>query len=136
MKRLTVILLLLGLAVARGEELPSVAVADFTSDQHTTLTHGLPDMIADALVNSKRFDVYEREKLNTIMREQNFQASGFADPQTAVSLGKVAGVHYIVTGQILAGCWAANGIARRGSKCWMSKPAKCFSRGMMPPNSR
>jgi len=107
MKRLAVILPLLGLAVARGEELPSIAVADFTSDVRADwerwkdLTHGLPDMLSDALVNSRRFDVYEREKLNTIMREQSFQGSGFADPQTAVALGKVAGVHYILTGKLL-----------------------------------
>ena len=68
MKRLTVILLMLGLSAARGAELPSIAVADFTSDQRTTLTHGLPDMVADSLVNSKRFDVYERTKLDTIMK--------------------------------------------------------------------
>jgi curli biogenesis system outer membrane secretion channel CsgG len=101
MKRLTIVLFLLGISTVRGADLPSVAVADFTSDLHTTLTHGLPDMIADAMVNSKRFDVYERGKLDTIMKEQGFQASGFADPQTAVALGKVAGVHYILTGQIL-----------------------------------
>ena len=101
MKRLTIILLMFSLSAARGVELPSVAVADFTSDLHTTLTHGLPDMVADSLVNSRRFDVYERGKLDTIMKEQGFQASGFADPQTAVALGKVAGVHYILTGQII-----------------------------------
>lgn len=101
MKRLTVILLMLSLSAARGAELPSIAVADFTTDLHTTLTHGLPDMVADALVNSKRFDVYERGKLDTIMKEQGFQTSGAADPQTAVALGKVAGVHYILTGQII-----------------------------------
>src|ERR1035437_2049473 len=101
MKRLTVILLMLSLSAARGADLPSIAVADFTSDQRTTLTHGLPDMVADTLVNSRRFDVYEREKINTVMKEQGFQASGFADPQTAVALGKVAGLHYILTGQII-----------------------------------
>jgi curli biogenesis system outer membrane secretion channel CsgG len=107
MKKLILIVLVLSLPAVYGAELPSIAVADFTSDTHADwqwwkdLTHGLPDMISDALVNSHRFDVYEREKLNTIMREQGFQASGFADPQTAVSLGKMAGVHYILTGKIL-----------------------------------
>jgi curli biogenesis system outer membrane secretion channel CsgG len=107
MKKLMFILLMLGLPAVRGADLPSIAVADFTSDTRADwewwkdLTHGMPDMLSDALVNSKRFDVYEREKLNTIMKEQSFQASGFADPQTAVALGKVAGVHYILTGKIL-----------------------------------
>ncbi len=107
MKRLTLLLFMLNVVAVRGAELPSIAVADFTSETRADwewwkgLTHGLPDMISDALVNSHRFDVYEREKLTTIMREQGFQASGFADPQTAVALGKVAGVHYILTGKIL-----------------------------------
>src|ERR1051326_895944 len=110
MKKLTfisLILLMLGLPAVRGADLPSIAVSDFTSDRVAgwewwkDLTHGMPDMITDGLVNSKRFDVYEREKLNTIMREQGFQASGFTDPQTAVALGKMAGVHYILTGKIL-----------------------------------
>jgi curli biogenesis system outer membrane secretion channel CsgG len=98
---------MIGFPAVRGADLPSIAVADFTSDRVAgwewwkDLTHGLPDMITDGLVNSKRFDVYEREKLNTIMREQGFQASGFADPQTAVSLGKLAGVQYMLTGKIL-----------------------------------
>jgi curli biogenesis system outer membrane secretion channel CsgG len=107
MKKLILLLLVLSLPTVRAAELPSIAVADFTSEIRSDLEwwkdlrHGLPDMISDALVNSKRFDVYEREKLNTIMREQGFQASGFADPQTAVALGKVAGVHYILTGKII-----------------------------------
>ena len=109
MKRLIIVLLTLmvGVAAGRAAELPSIAVADFTSDVHADtqwwkdLTHGLPDMLSDGLVNSHRFDVYERDKLNTIMKEQSFQASGFTDPQTAVALGKVAGVHYMLTGKLI-----------------------------------
>jgi curli biogenesis system outer membrane secretion channel CsgG len=102
MKKLILLPLLFSLSSVFGGDLPSIAVADFTSDQwRTTLTHGLPDIISDALVNSGRFDVYERDKLKTIMREQSLQASGFTDPQTAVALGKVAGVHYILTGEII-----------------------------------
>lgn len=107
MKRLALFLIMLGLPAVHAAELPSIAVADFTAERSADwnwwkdLTHGLPDMISDGLVNSRRFDVYEREKLNTIMKEQSFQASGFTDPQTVVALGKMAGVHYILTGKIL-----------------------------------
>jgi len=101
MKKLILLPLLFSLSPVFGANLPSIAVADFTSDKNTTLTHGLPDVISDDLVNSKLFDVYERDKLNSVMREQGLQASGFVDPQTAVALGKVAGVHYILTGQII-----------------------------------
>ena len=81
--------------------MPSIAVADFTCDRRTGLTRGLPDLITDGLVNSGRFDVYEREKLSTLMREQGLQASGVVDPETAAALGKLAGVHYILTGHII-----------------------------------
>jgi hypothetical protein len=101
MNKLILLPLLFSLSPVFGADLPSIAVADFTSDKNTTLTHGLPDVISDDLVNSKLFDVYERDKLNSVMREQGLQASGFVDPQTAVALGKVAGVHYILTGQII-----------------------------------
>ena len=101
MKACTFVLLMLILPAVHAGELPSIAVADFTSDTPTGLTRGLPDLLAEGLVNSKRFDVYEREKLSTNMREQGFQASGFVDPQTAVGLGKVAGVQYVLTGKII-----------------------------------
>ena len=108
MKNLMSLIFLFSLTVLRGADLPSIAVADFTSDTRITyinglraITHGLPDLISDSLVNSRRFDVYEREKLNTVMREQGLQASGVVDPQSAVALGKVAGVHYILTGEII-----------------------------------
>ncbi len=108
MKKLILLMCLLNLSAVYGADLPSIAVADFTSDARITyinglrdITHGLPDLLSDGLVNSGRFDVYEREKLSAVMREQGLQASGFTDPQTAVALGKVAGVHYILTGQII-----------------------------------
>ena len=108
MKKLLLLPLLFSLSSGFGADLPSIAVADFTSDASITyinglrdITHGLPDLLSDGLVNSGRFDVYERDKLKTIMREQSLQSSGFTDPQTAVALGKVAGVHYILTGQIV-----------------------------------
>lgn len=85
---------------AQEEALPKIAVADFTSDVSTSLRHGLPDQITERLINSGRFEIYERDKLETIMQEQEFQQSGFSDPQSAVSLGKVMGVHYILTGNI------------------------------------
>lgn len=84
-----------------AEALPSLTVVDFASDHPSDMTHGLPEMISDALVNSGLFDVYERERLATLIQEQNLQTSGMVDPSTAVSIGKLAGVTYIVTGKIL-----------------------------------
>ncbi len=81
-------------------DLPKIAVVDFTSEVHTQLTFGLPNQITEDLVNTGMFDVYERNKLESIMEEQGFQSSGFTDPQSSIALGKLMGIQYIVTGQI------------------------------------
>lgn len=102
MKRLTCLVFLFSCTLLHAGDRPSIAVADFTADrQNAKLAQSLPDLVADALINSKRFDVYERTKLATLQREQNLQTSGTTDADSAVALGKVAGVRYILTGQVL-----------------------------------
>jgi curli biogenesis system outer membrane secretion channel CsgG len=52
------------------------------------------------LVESGQFAVYEREKMERLLHEQNFQASKAVDPATAVTLGKAAGVQLVVIGTV------------------------------------
>lgn len=80
---------------------PSIAITEFTSELYTHLRHGLPESLSEHLVNSGAFDVYERDKLEMLMKEQAFQTSGFVDPQSAVALGELIGVEYILTGNIV-----------------------------------
>ena len=100
MKRIFFFALPLFFPVFSFADLPKIAVVDFTANERTGLIHGLPDQITEDLVNTGQFDVYERGKLKSIMQEQGFQSSGFTDPQTAIQLGKLIGIQYIVTGQI------------------------------------
>jgi curli biogenesis system outer membrane secretion channel CsgG len=86
---------------APAPALPSLAVTDFASDEPNDMTHGMPELISEALVNSGLFDVFERERLATLIQEQNLQTSGMVDANTAISLGKLSGVKYIVTGKIM-----------------------------------
>jgi curli biogenesis system outer membrane secretion channel CsgG len=59
------------------------------------------DLMINALVNSNRFRVFERTKLEAILLEQNFQNfSGLVDQSIAVQLGKMIGAGAIVTGTI------------------------------------
>lgn len=44
-------------------------------------------------------DIYDRNNLQQIMSEQKFQMT-IGDPNTAVQLGKLAGVQYIITGTV------------------------------------
>jgi len=66
-----------------------------------TLPAALTDLMINALINSNRFRVFERRKLESLVTEQGFQHfSGLVDPSTAVQLGKMVGANFVVTGSI------------------------------------
>jgi curli biogenesis system outer membrane secretion channel CsgG len=56
------------------------------------------DIATTLLVNTDRFDVVERERLNDLLKEQ--QLVGIVDPETAAKAGQVLGAQYIFTGAI------------------------------------
>jgi len=65
------------------------------------LAAGATDLMVNALLNTNRFRVFERSKLDAILQEQDFQHfSGLVDQTTAVKLGKMIGVDAILTGSI------------------------------------
>ncbi len=80
-----------------------VAVMDFETrvpSHGWRVGYGASDMLITALVKSKKYRVYERDRLKSIMKEQNLQMSGAVDPATAVRIGKLIGVKYIITGAV------------------------------------
>jgi len=80
---------------------PTIAVSDFGNQFDTTLDIVIPNIIVENLINSGQFDFFERERLDAILREQGLQTSGITDPSTAASLGKLSGIDYIITGEIM-----------------------------------
>jgi hypothetical protein len=52
------------------------------------------------LVNSKKYSIVDRQSLNLIREEQNFQLSGEVDDDTAVSIGHLTGAEIVITGSI------------------------------------
>ncbi|MEO5763645.1 MAG: CsgG/HfaB family protein [Vicinamibacteria bacterium] len=95
-------------AQAKKSNRPQIAVLDFdfgTVDNwwgQYDIGKGIADQLVDALVEDGSFRVIERKKLATILGEQDFAASGRADPsaQTMAKIGKVLGVKYILVGSI------------------------------------
>jgi len=89
-------------------ELPRVAVIGFDSTApgyiwhiNSELSQAATDLMINALIKTERFRVFERIKLDVILKEQDFQAySGRVDPSTAVKIGKMLGVDLIVTGSV------------------------------------
>jgi curli biogenesis system outer membrane secretion channel CsgG len=115
MKRVSVLLLALaigaGSLTAQAPTKRRIAVLDFDyatvhqwvydvfgSDQD--IGKGIADMLVTDLVRNGTYSVIERKQLDQVLREQNFQQSGRADPSSAVQLAKLLGVDAIIIGSI------------------------------------
>ena len=61
---------------------------------------GLSEMLTTALVETGRFVVVERAKLQEMLDEQDFGASGRVTQQTAARQGQMLGVQALITGGI------------------------------------
>jgi curli biogenesis system outer membrane secretion channel CsgG len=61
---------------------------------------GISNMLVTDLVRNGTYSVIERQALDKILSEQNFQTSGRADPSTAAQLGKMLGVDAVIIGAI------------------------------------
>jgi hypothetical protein len=55
--------------------------------------------VENTMANIGGMDIFDRNNLQQIMSEQKFQMT-IGDPNTAVQLGKLAGVQYIITGTV------------------------------------
>jgi hypothetical protein len=51
-------------------------------------------------VNTNKFDVVDRDKIDKVCKEQQFGETGSLDPQRCVKAGKVIGADYFLTGAI------------------------------------
>ena len=87
---------------------PSIAVLSFDYgtiqrwwDGNQDIGEGISDLIVDELVNDGSFRVIERKRLNTLLAEQDFQASDRVDPSAKLAkIGKMLGVKYVVAGSV------------------------------------
>lgn len=62
---------------------------------------GMSDMLADALVNSNRFIVLEREHIKEVIEEQDFGASGRVKQETAAPIGEIEGAELLIRGSVI-----------------------------------
>ncbi len=64
------------------------------------LAMGLTEMLTTALTQQTQFVVLERSKVDQVLNEQNFGASGRVDPASAAQAGKVLGAQVLIFGDI------------------------------------
>jgi curli biogenesis system outer membrane secretion channel CsgG len=84
---------------------PRIAVLEFKNkaDNQWWYSHGATaaqDVFVTELVKSGKFRVVEREQLEALMKEKGLTLSGDVDPSTAVRIGKLLGVNYLLTGAV------------------------------------
>lgn len=84
-----------------------VAVTDFTvrdpqaiRNQDVFSTQVLTEKLKTALVQTRKFDVLEREQLDSVMKELEFGKSSVADKKQAPRAGKLAAADYLIKGEI------------------------------------
>jgi TolB-like protein len=76
-----------------------LAVVNITSNDQDEGGFLINELIL-LFVNARRFTVIERGDIDTVLREQNFQLSGFVDDDSAVSIGKLLGATVVITGSV------------------------------------
>jgi curli biogenesis system outer membrane secretion channel CsgG len=84
---------------------PRIAVLEFKNKaDNQWWYHGgaeaAQDVFVTELVKSGKFRVVEREQLEALMKEKNLSLSGDVDPSSAIKIGKLLGVNYLLTGSV------------------------------------
>jgi curli biogenesis system outer membrane secretion channel CsgG len=82
---------------------PRVAIMDFdnrTQRGDWRIGQGAADILTTELVKTTDFDVFERSKLSSVLKEQDMSNGTRFDTATAARIGKLIGVQYIVTGAV------------------------------------
>jgi hypothetical protein len=71
------------------------------SSNNRDLSALVVDELEFNLVSAQRFTIVDRQTLNAIRSEQNFQMSGDVSDESAVSIGKLLGANIVITGSII-----------------------------------
>ncbi|MCX7022233.1 MAG: hypothetical protein NTW26_08205, partial [bacterium] len=61
---------------------------------------GIADTLLDALINTRRFEIVERERLNALLEEQGLALSGCTTMECFVKVGQLAGASKVVVGKV------------------------------------
>lgn len=119
-----------GIASARHESYAGpkarIAVAEFEDKMSSTNYYnaaygrGMRDMLTTALFNTNRYIMLEREKLQSVMAEQDLGASGRVKAETAAQIGELEGAELMVIAAITGFDPAVGGVGGSARKLFGS----------------
>ena len=79
----------------------AVSAFEFRAAQGSgSIGSGMSDMLTDALFNTGRFIVLERERLNEVTEEQDLANSGRFKKETAAPIGQLEGAELLIRGSV------------------------------------
>lgn len=93
--------------VADAQDKPRIAVLEFTNKADPSWgwwrergAAAMQDVFITELVKSGKFRVIDRERLDLIMQAKKVSLSGEVDQSTAMQMGKLLGVEYLLVGAV------------------------------------
>lgn len=92
---LTILLLFFTIAMVQGQTDKKVAVFDPVGDVSNNLKTIIREELSNAVVNTLGFTVLERELINKVLAENEFQMTGHVDDGQIGELGKKMGANYV-----------------------------------------
>ena len=96
----------IGVGIVEAKK-PVIGVVEFSNTSGAYWWRGgmgweLSGMVTSELSSGQKFDVVERNKLESVLTEQNLGASGRVQKGTAAKIGKITGAQYLVMGTVTA----------------------------------
>lgn len=88
------------------KDYPKIGVLEFNNlasesyDISLEDTSMVSDYMLEELIDTGRFEVIELEQLQAIFDEHNLNIAGVVDPKTAVKIGKLTGLQYLIYGNV------------------------------------
>lgn len=79
-----------------------LAVVDFDDPTHRNLGPAVGNVLVSQLNSQGFYQIMERGKIQSVMKEHAFNMTGAVDPNTIKELGNILGVDAIITGEIIS----------------------------------
>lgn len=76
----------------------TIAIVDFKGPEGSGSQ--IATMVQSMLMQTGHFSIMEREKINTLLSEQNLGMTGIVDPSTAAEIGAMLGVDAMIFGEV------------------------------------
>ena len=98
-----ILILVMNVNFAFADDIVRISIARFISDTNEASdaeARAVTDIFTDTMVKTKSIAVIERERFETVAREQRLGMSALVDPSTAARVGKILGCQYVILGSV------------------------------------